>query len=278
MESEDRYRAIFEGTNEGIVLADAITGKLTYANKAFKKLFGYEKDDIRRFHFRDLHPTYHTKDSESNFKSVPRTEKRIVSNVPCQRADGTIFYCDVKDSKVDINGRQFNIGFLTDITERKNQEQSLNLIAQNISGAIFQFEFLENSHIKFSYISEGVKELFGVDSESFLNYSEIIFEIIYPEDLNRIFESLNKSFINETKWKDEFRILSNNNDIIWIEVTATPLKQTNGNTIWYGFFNDITERKQKENEIKEIFDELVFSREIIENNLFEKNSLIEQLE
>ena len=45
--------------------------------------------------------------------------------LPCLKKDGTIIYADINSAKAIIDGRECNIGFFTDITERKQAEEAL---------------------------------------------------------------------------------------------------------------------------------------------------------
>ena len=55
-ESEARYRVIFEGADEGIVVADVETMSLVYANLRFCELLGYTRDEVVSLSVLDIHP------------------------------------------------------------------------------------------------------------------------------------------------------------------------------------------------------------------------------
>ncbi|HHN47077.1 MAG TPA: PAS domain S-box protein, partial [Planctomycetes bacterium] len=56
MESEARYRVLFESSAEGILIADAAGKKLVYANPAMRRMLGYTEDEIRQLSVCDIHP------------------------------------------------------------------------------------------------------------------------------------------------------------------------------------------------------------------------------
>ena len=55
-ESEERYRTLFDNTNEIILIADTKTGIILNANKQAEKLFGRPREEIIGLHHTVLHP------------------------------------------------------------------------------------------------------------------------------------------------------------------------------------------------------------------------------
>jgi PAS domain S-box-containing protein len=124
-ESEEKYRVLFEGSTLGILATDVETHRLLYPNPAICKLFGYLDEEFLLLTIPDLHP----KDSMdlviSEFESLMRGEKVISSALPCLRKDGTVFYADISNSSTIINGRKCAVGFIVDVTTRKQAEEML---------------------------------------------------------------------------------------------------------------------------------------------------------
>ena len=123
-ESEERYRALFQGAAEGILVADTETKKLIYANPAICKMLGYAEEELKQMGVRDIHPEEDLEYVISEFEAQARGEKTS-SSIPCLRKDGAIMYADINTAMVLIGGRQCNVGFFTDITERKRIKAEL---------------------------------------------------------------------------------------------------------------------------------------------------------
>ncbi|MDO9583560.1 MAG: PAS domain S-box protein [Desulfomicrobium sp.] len=54
VDSEERYRRLFETANDGIVLLEKREGTITHANPAFEKMFGYSIKEILGKHLQDI--------------------------------------------------------------------------------------------------------------------------------------------------------------------------------------------------------------------------------
>ncbi|MHC4891281.1 MAG: PAS domain-containing protein, partial [Planctomycetota bacterium] len=124
-ESEERYKALFQGAAEGIVVADNETKEFKYVNPAICKMLGYTEEELKRRGISGVHPKEDLEYVISEFEAQTRGEKRLSSNIPCLRKDGTTVYADINTALVLVDGRQCNVGFFTDITDRRKAEEEL---------------------------------------------------------------------------------------------------------------------------------------------------------
>ncbi|MHC4516488.1 MAG: ATP-binding protein, partial [Planctomycetota bacterium] len=124
-ESERRYRAIFEGAVEGIIIARLESKRFLYANPAICTMFGYTHDEMTSLGVSDIHPQDVHGAVLRDFESSLPGRKQVVINTPCIRKDGTIFYADIAFGRFFIDGHECNLGFFTDTTERKRAEDAL---------------------------------------------------------------------------------------------------------------------------------------------------------
>ncbi len=123
--SEERYKALFQGAAEGIIVTDTETKEFKYVNPAICKMLGYTEEELGRLGVRDIHPKEDLQHIISEFEAQARGEKTLSSSIPCLRKDGTIMYADISTAMALIDGRQCNVGFFTDITERKRIKAEL---------------------------------------------------------------------------------------------------------------------------------------------------------
>jgi len=124
-ESEERYRALFEGVNEGILVADVEAKKYVLANPAVLRMLGYTHSDIEKVNIWDIHPVEYQEEVIYNFGALVRNERPLASNIPCRRKDGSVFYADIKASWATLDSRECLVSFLTDVSDRRDAQEAL---------------------------------------------------------------------------------------------------------------------------------------------------------
>jgi PAS domain S-box-containing protein len=124
-ESEERYRAIFEGAAEGIVVADVKTRKFRYVNRAMSRMLGYTEKELVRMGVDDIHPQEALESVISEFEAQAKGDKVLAQGIPCLRKDGMTIYTNVNTTHMVIDGKECNVGFFADVTEHILAEEAL---------------------------------------------------------------------------------------------------------------------------------------------------------
>jgi PAS domain S-box-containing protein len=126
-ESEEKYRAILEGTEEGYFEID-LSGNLTFFNDSLCKISGYLKSELMNMNYR----TYTTGETANRmskaFGEVYRTAKPArVMDYEVIRKDGSRIVVSMSASLIqDASGDPLGFrGVVRDVTERKRAEEAL---------------------------------------------------------------------------------------------------------------------------------------------------------
>ena len=134
--SEERYHSIFQGSPEGILIADAETKMITYANAAQCRVFGYTEEQFKTMSIAAIHPEETFGHTLAEFESMLHGEKALAENIQCLKENGEIFFADISGALISINGRTQLLGFFRDITARKNAEQKILDLNVNLENRI----------------------------------------------------------------------------------------------------------------------------------------------
>lgn len=116
-------RAIYEGAIVGILVAETTTRRIVAANPAACRMFGYEEAELRRLKVDDLHPAETVRQTVREFEKMAKdgTSRALVTEVPCRRKDGDVFYADISPHAVTAkeNENGHLVGFFHDVTEQR---------------------------------------------------------------------------------------------------------------------------------------------------------------
>jgi PAS domain S-box-containing protein len=128
-ESEERFRALFEGAPDAIFLADPESGEIIDANPAASHLLLRPHEEIVGMHQSKIHPLHMEKSATEGFTKHQQQIRRKQQITPIEsfvlRSDGNEVPVEVLAQIVHIHGRSFIQGTFRDITERKRAEEAL---------------------------------------------------------------------------------------------------------------------------------------------------------
>ncbi len=122
----------------------------------------------------------------------------------------------------------------------------LQKLAANVPGAIYEYVLHRDGSDEFSYISPGCREIYEVEPEAVLENPFSIWGLVHPDDIDTLRNSVNNSAQTLQPWKMEWRNYTYSGKLKWLSGSARPEKQSNGDIIWYGYIQDIGDRKHAE--------------------------------
>ncbi|HWN94654.1 MAG TPA: SpoIIE family protein phosphatase [Methylomirabilota bacterium] len=128
LESELRYRMLWESSPDAVLLMDA-ESKIHFANPAVETVFGYKQEEIVGQELRVLLPAELRSNEARPIENYLRTgEKltlaRMVETVG-RRKDGHEIVIEVSFSHMELHGERRHVAFIRDITARKRTERAL---------------------------------------------------------------------------------------------------------------------------------------------------------
>src|SRR5436190_6053777 len=115
LESEHRYRMLWETAPDAVVLMDR-EGTIHFANPAVREVFGYTPDEIIGKPLTLIQPDRGT----SVFPAIRRAAETVG-----RRKDGVEIPIEVTFSEMSLNGERRFVGFIRDITMRKRAEREI---------------------------------------------------------------------------------------------------------------------------------------------------------
>jgi PAS domain S-box-containing protein len=134
LESDGRFRRLFEEATEGIVLADAETGVILDCNRAFTALSGYDRDELIGRPQASLHPPDAKQPSSPTRTFLEHRDRQEGAILPAEllTRSGEIKQVEIKANGLDVGGRRVMQGFFRDVTGelqlQRERETTLKLL------------------------------------------------------------------------------------------------------------------------------------------------------
>lgn len=169
------------------------------------------------------------------------------------------------------NPTKIFVGINQDVTERYEAYHQVQLLTQSLPGVIYSYRMGPNGDHAFTYVSSRVKEFYGISPETALIDPNAIFDLILPEDIERVRDSIKSSYLALADWCCEYRIRVGGR-IRWVKGVARAEALPDGYVSWYGMVVYIDREKALEQELQR----LSYTDEL--TGLFNRRHFIGQLE
>jgi PAS domain S-box-containing protein len=248
-ESEKRYRLLIETAREGILVVQ--NDILKFVNPMILEMTGHTEKELMSLPFsefihhddRELVRNIHLKRKKGE-TVYPRYQFRLLRN------DKSIKWVEMTGVNIEWEGHPASINFVSDITDRKQTEETLResekryrLLIETAREGIL---VAQNGFLKF--VNPMILELSGRTEKELMSLP--LLEFVFHDDRELVGNNHLKRMKGEmVDPRYQFRFLRNDKSIRWVEMTGV-------NIAWEGqpasinFVSDITERKQAEAEIK----------------------------
>lgn len=258
-QSEEQFRGAFNHAAIGMALV-GLNGSWLEVNDSFSNMIGYSKHELLGINFQSItHPDDLEQDLEVLKNLVNRKIKTHQMEKRYFHKNGNIIWVNLVVSIVlDQNDRPMHIiGQIQDITEKKITEDALKKshellkkLTDKVPIAIYQFEITKDGTMHFPFISEAVEQILPQTNIPLLKADAMsLFGKVHPSDIEKLFSSIKESRQNLSDWDMEFKAVVGDK-LKWIKGCSIPEKTENDSIVWYGYLEDITDRKLTEENIR----------------------------
>ncbi len=125
VDSEKRYRRLFESAKDGILILDAETGKVDDVNPFLLRLLGYSYEELHGKHIWELGAFKDIAASKDAFKTLQGNEYIRYEDLPLQTRDGRSIAVEFVSNVYLVDHKKVIQCNIRDITARKQAEKAL---------------------------------------------------------------------------------------------------------------------------------------------------------
>lgn len=254
VESEERYRSLFENSSFGIYRTTP-DGKILLANQVLISLLGFKNfDEIKQINLEQ--GGFETQEQRHNFKTLIEKDGIIKGLESAWRNKNNEIIYVVEYAKIFKNKNGdvlYYEGIVEDITQKKNSEKILNeneilfrSLIEEAPVGIFQTDSFGLT----TYVNPKWREISGITFKEAMSDDWI--NAVHPDDQKTVLEEWKKAIQKNSFSTAEYRFQWQDGTIKWVSGKAVPKKDDKGNISGYiGTATDITDRKLSEEKLKE---------------------------
>ncbi len=270
------FRLLSEAVSEGIIVINE-KQEIVASNIQANEMFGYEDGELTGQSLNILIPLPHRKGHKNHVTSFYRKqEKRWMGegrNLSGLRKNGEQFPLEVGLNPFSLYGNTYVLALVIDITERKKIEENHKIKTAALDAAqngISISDALQADN-PLIYVNKAFEEITGYSKEEILG-KNCRFLQAYDRDQEAV-QTIRNALKNNKGCNVQLRNYKKNGALFWNEVSISPITDETGNTTHYvGIQNDITERKNREQEIGHLAK--IFDESLNEIYVFDAQSLL----
>ena len=251
-ESEERLRAIFEASRDGLLVED--DERIAYANNSYARLFGYEKPEEL------IGKHVSTVTSPDDGERMQEYGRRRLRGEPApaayefsgRRKDGTLIDLEASVSTHMVAGKAYITTAVRDISERKYAEEALRqseskyrLLMEQASDGIHTYDPQGN----FIETNSKLCEMLGYTREELLGLN--VKDLVPAEDLAAAPIRFDRLRAGQTVLAER-RLLRKDGTLLPVEISGRMIRDG----VLQSIIRDISERKRAEEELYKAYDEL----------------------
>jgi PAS domain S-box-containing protein len=250
-QSRDELRAIYDGMQDGLLMADIETQHFVRVNASICRILGYSEDELLSLSVRDIHPEAGLPFVVEQFQALAEGTLSVSEEIPVLRKDGTVFYAVVGVSRVTYSGRRCVVGFFRDVTERRQAQQALRqshdelqAIYEQVVDGIIVVDAETGNPVR---ANAAYYRMMGYSEDEVMTLSP---ERVHPSEVLPLVrehhDAVKKGNVARI---DDLPFLRKNGGLVYADVVSSRILY-NERPGWISFFHDVTERKQAQDALE----------------------------
>ena len=228
-----------------------------FINKKMLDLLGYGSEEefvkaIDGLIVNCVHPDDVDAVDESVYQQLTRSGEYTVE-YRMRKKDGSYIWVHDVGKAVEAEDGQWAVHTVSiDITEQKKAREELLNLYNNIPGAVFRCRFDRD----FTVIdaNDSLFDFLGYSRSEFAAMGNKMSSVIYPDDLEIMAGHLEAQLERGNTIKNENRLICKDGTVKWISIKAQLFKEEDGQEYFYCVFVDITEEKQLQSRIRDLYE------------------------
>lgn len=277
--------------NDAILITEAepidLPGpRILYANEAFMRTTGYSAEEIIGQTPRILQGEGTSREALEKIRAALKSWQPVVVELLNYTRDGSPFWVELSIVPVANESGWFThwVSIQRDITERKRITDALHTsesryqhIAANVPGMVYQFVMRPDGSVSFPYVSEGCREIFGLEPQSIMDDAMTLVDRMHPDDAENFRQSVVASAQNLEPWEWEGRFQMPTGRVVWVRASSRPKREEDGSTTWDGLLFDATQNKREKEALQAAKLEAEIAREEAERANIAKSEFLSRM-
>ena len=252
-QQEQRFQALVEESNDLISIIDA-DGVFQYQSPSMERLLGYAPEKtLGESAWEFVHPDDRSALTEAFNRGVADPDANPVTVYRARHADDSWRWMEGRgNNQLDNPAVEGYVVNSRDITKRKEREQELERANDLMSSmeqladiGAWEYDPASDTVI----LTDGGRRLYGTDPDASLTLEEAL-DAFHPDDREHLADRLDTCLETGEPYEAEVRLTTPNGERRWLAARGERVTDDTSDEIVRGYIQDITEQKQRKQELQ----------------------------
>lgn len=258
--SEERYKSLVENADEAILVIQ--DGMIKFVNTRAVESFGYSVQEFLAIPvFELVHPEDRNAVIERYLQKIGGDTTPTRHTYKSIHKGGHIAWIEISSVLIDWGGRPATLNLITDITKRKQAEETLrqsesryHFLAESMADVVFTLDM----DLVTTYVSPSIERMLGFTPEE--RMAQTVDQQLTPKSQKLVLETLvtelerdkEKGVDSDRSQTMELEYYHKNGSIKYLVTYIRGIRDAEGNLMgFYGSHHDITNRKHAEEALRQ---------------------------
>jgi PAS domain S-box-containing protein len=255
IESEKRrYQNLTNLSSDAIFIMSIDDGKLIEYSKRVKELLCYSDEEMKNLTVLDWDTGVSDLDQYKEIISAVGFEPISFERIH-KRKDGSTYNAAITAVKIILEEQEYLYASVRDITEEAKLKQTLqerDELLENLSsqapGVLYTYQYYADGRNCFPFASENIWNIYEVTPQSVKEDASEVLKRLHKDDYDMVLNTILESYKTKNVWSCTYRVDLPQKGVRWLHGEAQPVEQEDDSVIWFGYIQDVTESKKKEEE------------------------------
>jgi PAS domain S-box-containing protein len=131
LENEKRFRSIIELATDAMFLFD-LHGNLLDTNQQACLSLGYTREELLKLKLNEIDTLIDSKEKINEYFQFYQPNQKNIFESFHRKKDGTIFPVEVSNNVIELEGKNYIVGFVSDISNLKVAEEKINTLNEEL--------------------------------------------------------------------------------------------------------------------------------------------------
>ena len=226
--------------------------RIVRVNREACRALGYTQDELLSLTLHDITMGFDMEQWPDHWSALRREGTVVLADVH-RRKDGSLVDVEIHANLLRFQGRELNVAFALDVTERNRarnalveRERMLSTLFGNLPGMAYRCA--ADREWTMAFVSDGCLQLTEREPSALIGNASVAYaDIIHPDDRDLVWDEVSAALGRREPWSIVYRLVMPDERVKWVRERGVGVRDGDDTLLHLeGFTTDISEQRRVE--------------------------------